>query len=90
MLFVVMLPLDLPISSSVSWTFFLIYPLCLLYGSYWDEEDLPISILFLSASIAVAFDVVHADHIVLFLLSAIVLIPLAKLIDDSTEHLSTY
>ena len=32
----------------------------------------------------------HADDLVLFVVSAIALIPLAKLIGDSTEHLSTH
>ena len=32
----------------------------------------------------------HADHITLFIVAAIALIPLAKLIGDSTEHLSTH
>ncbi|HEY1248709.1 MAG TPA: calcium/proton exchanger [Nitrososphaera sp.] len=46
--------------------------------------------LLIFAPIAVALDVVHADHLVLFIVSAIALIPLAKLIGDSTEHLSTH
>jgi Ca2+:H+ antiporter len=46
--------------------------------------------LLIFAPIAVALDVAHADHLVLFLVSAIALIPLAKLIGDSTEHLSTH
>ncbi|MDP8889282.1 MAG: hypothetical protein M3M89_06630 [Thermoproteota archaeon] len=32
----------------------------------------------------------HADHLVLFVVSAIALFPLAKLIGDSTEHLATH
>ena len=40
--------------------------------------------------IAVVLDLVHADHIVLFIIAVIALIPLAKLIGDSTEHLSTH
>ena len=39
---------------------------------------------------AVVLDFVHADHITLFIVAAIALIPLAKLIGDSTEHLSTH
>jgi Ca2+:H+ antiporter len=40
--------------------------------------------------IALAFELAHADHLVLFVIAAIALIPLAKLIGDSTEHLSTH
>ena len=39
---------------------------------------------------AAALEFAHADHMVLFVVSAIALIPLAKLIGDSTEHLSTH
>jgi Ca2+:H+ antiporter len=48
-----------------------------------------IYLLLIFAPIAAALEVVHADHLVLFLVSAIALIPLAKLIGDSTEHLAT-
>jgi Ca2+:H+ antiporter len=40
--------------------------------------------------ISVILDLLHADHITLFIISAIALIPLAKLIGDSTEHLATH
>ncbi len=40
--------------------------------------------------ILVVLDLVHADHIILFIIAVIALIPLAKLIGDSTEHLSTH
>ena len=40
--------------------------------------------------IAVALEFVHADHIIIFVIAAIALIPLAKLIGDSTEHLSIH
>ncbi|HEY7733918.1 MAG TPA: calcium/proton exchanger [Nitrososphaera sp.] len=40
--------------------------------------------------IAVALEYAHADHLLLFVVAAIALIPLAKLIGDSTEHLSTH
>lgn len=40
--------------------------------------------------IAVILEFVHADHIVIFLISSVALIPLAKLIGDSTEHLSLH
>ena len=45
--------------------------------------------LLIFAPIAAALDLVNADHLLLFLVSAIALIPLAKLIGDSTEHLAT-
>jgi Ca2+:H+ antiporter len=40
--------------------------------------------------ISVILDLVHADHIIIFVIAVIALIPLAKLIGDSTEHLSTH
>ncbi|HEY8139888.1 MAG TPA: calcium/proton exchanger [Nitrososphaera sp.] len=40
--------------------------------------------------IALALEFAHADHLLLFVVTAIALIPLAKLIGDSTEHLSTH
>lgn len=40
--------------------------------------------------IAAGLEFAHADHLVLFVVSAIALIPLAKLIGDSTEHLATH
>jgi Ca2+:H+ antiporter len=40
--------------------------------------------------VAVVLEFIHADHITLFVVAAIALIPLAKLIGDSTEHLSTH
>lgn len=40
--------------------------------------------------VAVVLELAHADHILLFIVAAIGLIPLAKLIGDSTEHLSTH
>lgn len=49
-----------------------------------------IYILLIFAPIAAALEFAHADHLVLFVISAIALIPLAKLIGDSTEHLATY
>ncbi|MDP9462309.1 MAG: hypothetical protein M3O97_01015 [Thermoproteota archaeon] len=48
-----------------------------------------IYILLIFAPVAAALEFVHADHLVLFVVSAIALIPLAKLIGDSTEHLAT-
>jgi Ca2+:H+ antiporter len=49
-----------------------------------------IYILLVFAPIAAALEFAHADHLVLFVVSAIALIPLAKLIGDSTEHLATH
>ncbi|HEU0143853.1 MAG TPA: calcium/proton exchanger [Nitrososphaera sp.] len=46
--------------------------------------------LLIFAPIAAGLEFAHADHLVLFVVSAIALIPLAKLIGDSTEHLATY
>jgi Ca2+:H+ antiporter len=40
--------------------------------------------------ISVVLDLVHSDHIILFSIAVIALVPLAKLIGDSTEHLSTH
>jgi Ca2+:H+ antiporter len=44
--------------------------------------------LLIFAPISVALDLASADHLVLFVLAALALVPLAKLIGDSTEHLS--
>jgi Ca2+:H+ antiporter len=49
-----------------------------------------IYILLIFAPIAAVLEFAHADHLVLFVVSAIALIPLAKLIGDSTEHLATH
>jgi Ca2+:H+ antiporter len=46
--------------------------------------------LLIFVPIAVALEFAHADHIVLFVIAAIALIPLAKLIGDSTEHLAVH
>ena len=47
--------------------------------------------LLIFAPIAVALEFVNAaDHLILFVISSLALIPLAKLIGDSTEHLSTH
>jgi Ca2+:H+ antiporter len=46
--------------------------------------------LLIFAPIAVGLEFAHADHIALFLVAAVALIPLAKLIGDSTEHLATH
>jgi Ca2+:H+ antiporter len=49
-----------------------------------------IYVLLIFAPIAAGLEFIHADHLVLFVVSAIALIPLAKLIGDSTEHLATH
>ncbi|HEX6252650.1 MAG TPA: calcium/proton exchanger [Nitrososphaera sp.] len=49
-----------------------------------------IYVLLIFAPIAAGLEFAHADHLVLFVVSAIALIPLAKLIGDSTEHLATH
>lgn len=46
--------------------------------------------LLVFAPIAVALEFAHANHIILFVIAVIALIPLAKLIGDSTEHLATH
>jgi Ca2+:H+ antiporter len=46
--------------------------------------------LLIFAPVAAALEFAHADHITLFIVAAIALIPLAKLIGDSTEHLATH
>jgi Ca2+:H+ antiporter len=47
-------------------------------------------ILLIFTPIAIALEFIHADHIVIFGIASIALIPLAKLIGDSTEHLSSH
>jgi Ca2+:H+ antiporter len=46
--------------------------------------------LLIFVPIAVILELVHAEHMVLFVVAALGLIPLAKLIGDSTEHLAVY
>jgi Ca2+:H+ antiporter len=46
--------------------------------------------LLVFAPIAVVLEFAHANHIILFVIAATALIPLAKLIGDSTEHLATH
>jgi Ca2+:H+ antiporter len=46
--------------------------------------------LLVFAPIAVGLEFAHADHILIFVVAAVALIPLAKLIGDSTEHLATH
>ena len=46
--------------------------------------------LLIFVPLAIILELVHTDHIVLFVAAALGLIPLAKLIGDSTEHLAAY
>jgi Ca2+:H+ antiporter len=46
--------------------------------------------LLVLAPAAIVLNFIGFDHIVIFIVAAIALIPLAKLIGDSTEHLSEY
>jgi Ca2+:H+ antiporter len=46
--------------------------------------------LLIFVPLAIILELVHADHIVLFVAAALGLIPLAKLIGDSTERLAAY
>jgi Ca2+:H+ antiporter len=61
-----------------------------LLRSFKLSKSSAIFVLLVFVPIAVALEFMHADHIVLFVVAAIALIPLAKLIGDSTEHLSTH
>ena len=47
-------------------------------------------LLLIFVPVAIILDSVHANHIILFIIAVIALLPLAKLIGDSTEHLSTH
>ena len=47
-------------------------------------------LLLIFTPLAVVLEFVQADHIIIFLIASIALIPLAKLIGDSTEHLSVH
>jgi Ca2+:H+ antiporter len=47
-------------------------------------------LLFIFTPIAIALEFIHVSHIVIFVISSIALIPLAKLIGDSTEQLSLH
>jgi Ca2+:H+ antiporter len=46
--------------------------------------------LLVFAPVAVALDLAGADHLVLFAVAIVALVPLAKLIGDSTEHLAVH
>jgi Ca2+:H+ antiporter len=47
-------------------------------------------LLLVFTPITIALEFIHADHVVIFVSASIALIPLAKLIGDSTEHLSLH
>jgi Ca2+:H+ antiporter len=47
-------------------------------------------LLLVFTPITIALEFIHADHVVIFVIATIALIPLAKLIGDSTEHLSLH
>jgi Ca2+:H+ antiporter len=47
-------------------------------------------LLLIFTPIAIALEFIHVNHIVIFVISSIALIPLAKLIGDSTEQLSLH
>ena len=49
-----------------------------------------IYLLLIFTPIAIALEFIHTDHIVIFVVASVALIPLAKLIGDSTEHLSVH
>ena len=40
--------------------------------------------------IAIVLEYIHAEQLILFVVAAVGLIPLAKLIGDSTEHLASH
>ncbi|MDQ3840036.1 MAG: cation transporter, partial [Thermoproteota archaeon] len=50
----------------------------------------PIYFILIFTPIAIVLDFINTDHIVMFVIASIALIPLAKLIGDSTEHLSLH
>ena len=49
-----------------------------------------IYLLLIFTPIAIALEFINTDHIVIFVVASVALIPLAKLIGDSTEHLSVH
>ena len=49
-----------------------------------------IYLLLIFTPIAVFLEFLYVGHVILFVITAIALIPLAKLIGDATEHLSTH
>lgn len=49
-----------------------------------------IYLLLIFTPIAIVLEFINTDHIVMFVVASVALIPLAKLIGDSTEHLSVH
>jgi Ca2+:H+ antiporter len=47
-------------------------------------------LLLVFTPITIVLEFIHADHVVIFVIASVALIPLAKLIGDSTEHLSLH
>jgi Ca2+:H+ antiporter len=61
-----------------------------LNSSFKLSKSSIIYILLIFVPIAVISEYAHVDHLILFVVAAIGLIPLAKLIGDSTEHLASH
>lgn len=59
----------------------MIYPIKKSYITY---------VLLFAVPIAIILNFVHIDKFIVFIISSIALIPLAKLIGDSTEHLGSH
>jgi Ca2+:H+ antiporter len=49
-----------------------------------------IYLLILSVPSAIVLNFTHSDHFIVFIVAGVALIPLAKLIGDSTEHLGSH
>lgn len=62
----------------------------ILLGTIKLSKSSVIYFLLIFTPIAIVLELVNADHVALFVVTAFALIPLAKLIGDSTEHLSTH
>ena len=62
----------------------------ILLGTIKLSKSSAIYFLLIFTPIAIVLEFVNADHVALFVVTAFALIPLAKLIGDSTEHLSTH
>ncbi len=61
-----------------------------MLGSIKLSKSSVVYFLLIFVPILLVLEFAHAGHIVLFVIASIALIPLAKLIGDSTEHLSTH
>src|SRR5919109_861136 len=62
----------------------------ILLGTIKLSKSSVIYFLLIFTPIAIILEYVHADQLTLFIVAAIGLIPLAKLIGDSTEHLASH